>query len=149
MCFNERRNPAIIVTVLSGIVLTLGVLMVVESAIFYTRDSILTATIGSLTDKLHIFRISFFGVLMAFSCSAVLIGACGICCFCKPCARSKALPIFYGIFLLFVWIVILVIGILISIVSFAPTQTVQSFCAGNTTNSRLTWVSDQIETIDV
>jgi hypothetical protein len=124
MCFNERKNPALIVTILSGIVLTLGVLMIVESAIFFSRDSILTASIGSLTEYFHTFRISFFGVLMSFSCLAVLIGACGICCFCKPCSESRLYSICYGILLFFIWIIILVIGILITLVSFAPVSTV-------------------------
>ena len=124
MCFNERRNPALIVTVLSGIVITLGVLMVVESAIFYTRDSILTASLGSLTDYLKTFRISFFSVLMSFSCLAVVAGACGICCLCKPCVKNRALPIIYGIWLLFFWLLILVIGILITVLSFSPPQVV-------------------------
>ena len=144
MCFNERRNPALIVTVLSGVVITLGVLMVIESAIFFTRDSILTASIGSLTEYFHIFRISFFGGLMAFSCLAVLIGACGVSCFCKPCVQSRVYSICYGILLFFIWLIILVIGIIITLISFAPARTVQTFCYGNTTNSRLTWASDQI-----
>jgi len=48
MCFNERKKPAIVVTVLSGIVIAIGVLMVVESVIFYKKDSILTANLGSI-----------------------------------------------------------------------------------------------------
>ena len=46
MCFNERKKPAIAVTVLSGIVMALGILMVVQTVIFNKSDSILTANIG-------------------------------------------------------------------------------------------------------
>ena len=48
MCFPERKKPAIIVTVLSVIVILLGILMVIESAIYHTKGSILTADLGEI-----------------------------------------------------------------------------------------------------
>lgn len=36
MCFKERKTPATIVTVLSAIVIVLGILMVILSAVYYT-----------------------------------------------------------------------------------------------------------------
>jgi hypothetical protein len=79
---------------------------------------------------------------MAFSCSAILVGACGVGCFCKPCKEKIALPIIYGIFLFFVWVIILVIGIVVTAVSFFSPEAIQSFCTGNTGNSRVAFISD-------
>jgi hypothetical protein len=50
MCFKERKKPAMIVTILSVIVILLGILMVIESAIYFTAGSILTTDLGTLTD---------------------------------------------------------------------------------------------------
>lgn len=85
---------------------------------------------------------------MAFSCSAILVGAFGAGCFCKPCKEKLALPILYGIFLFFVWIIILVIGIVVTAVSFSSPEAIQSFCTGNTTNTRVADISEQIKSID-
>jgi len=49
MCFKERKKPAVIVTVLSVIVILLGILMVIESGIYQTKGSILTTDLGTLT----------------------------------------------------------------------------------------------------
>jgi hypothetical protein len=149
MCFPERKKPAVIVTVLSVIVILLGILMVIESGIYWTHGSILTADIGVLTEKVKSFHSSTFGVLIAFACSAILVGACGAGCMCKPCKDKIALPILYGILLFFVWVIILVIGIVVTAVSFSSPEAIQSFCTGNTTNSKVAFISDQIDTIDV
>jgi len=50
MCFKERKTPATVVTVLSAIVIILGIIMVVESAVYYSQGSILTANLGTITD---------------------------------------------------------------------------------------------------
>ena len=94
------------------------------------------------------FHIYSFGVLTGISCAAILLGICGICCSCKTCVNNIALPIFHGIFLFLIWIVILLIGVLLTTVSFTRPSTIQSFCSGNITNARLNWASDQIKTID-
>ena len=149
MCFKERKKPAMILTILSVIVILLGILMVIESAIYFTAGSILTTDLGTLTDKVKSFHSSTFGVLMAFACSAILVGAFGAGCFCKPCKEKIALPILYGIFLFFVWVIILVIGIVVTAVSFSSPEAIQSFCTGDASNSRVAFISDQIESIDV
>lgn len=86
---------------------------------------------------------------MAFSISAIVIGAFGAGCLCKPCKKTLALPIIYGIILFFVWVIILVIGIVVTAISYSSPEAIQSFCTGNTTNSRVAFISDQIESIDV
>jgi len=149
MCFKERKIPAMIVTILSVIVILLGILMVIESAIYHTKGSILTTDLGTLTTAVKSFKNSTFGVLITFSCSAILVGACGVGCFCKPCKEKIALPIIYGIFLFFVWVIILVIGIVVTAISFSSPEAIQDFCTGNTTNSRLDFAANTIDDIDV
>jgi hypothetical protein len=149
MCFKERKKPAVIVTVLSVIVIILGIIMIIESAIYYTAGSILTTDLGSITAQVKTFHTSTFAILMAFSCSALIAGILGSGCLCKPCVNNLALPIVYGITLFLVWIVILIVGIIITAVSFTSPTELQNFCSGNTTNSRIAWASDQIDVIDV
>jgi hypothetical protein len=86
---------------------------------------------------------------MAFSCSAIIVGAFGAGCLCKPCANSIALPVIYGIFLFFIWIIILIVGLVVTGISVTSPSTLQSFCEGSGGNARLSFISDQISTIDV
>ena len=122
MCFNDRKTPAMFVSILSAFVILFGILMVILSAIYYTKGSILTTDIGELTKQVKTFHTSTFGVLMGFSCTAVLVGACGISCFCKPCKEKLAFPIIYGIILTAVWIIILVVGVVVTAVSFSTSE---------------------------
>jgi hypothetical protein len=115
--------------------------MVIESAIYFTAGSILTTDLGTITEKVKTFHSSTFGVLMAFSCTAILVGAFGAGCFCKPCKEKIALPIIYGIFLFFVWVIILVIGIVVTGISYSSPGAIQSFCNGTSGNSRLDFVA--------
>ena len=157
MCFKERKKPAVIVTVLSVIVILLGILMVIESAIYHTKGSILTTDLGTLTTAVKSFKNSTFGVLIAFSCSAILVGACGVGCFLKPCKEKIALPIIYGIFLFFVWVIILVIGIVVTAISFSSPDAIQMFCdqkdnpniTNTFTNDVFQKISKKIDDIDV
>lgn len=142
MCFQERKKPAVIVTVLSVLVILLGILMVIESIIYFTKGSILTTDLGTIKEKVKTFHSSTFGVLIAFSASAILTGACGASCLAKPCKENRAYPIIYGILLFIVWVIILVIGIVVTAISFSSPTAIQSFCTGNTTNSRTAFISD-------
>jgi hypothetical protein len=74
---------------------------------------------------------------MAFSCSAIIVGAFGAGCLCKPCANSIALPVIYGIFLFFIWIIILIVGLVVTGISVTSPSTLQSFCEGSGLNARL------------
>jgi len=142
MCFQERKKPAVIVTVLSVLVILLGILMVILSIIYFTKGSILTTDLGTIKAAVKTFHSSTFGVLIAFAGSAILVGACGACCLGKPCKEKLAFPIIYGILLFFVWVIILVIGIVVTAISFSSPTAIQSFCTGNTTNSRLAFISE-------
>jgi len=91
--------------------------MIVLSALFYNRESILTYSAITFVD-IKLIRTIIFAVLMGFSCLAVIFGCCGLCCLKETCAKNRCFPICYGILLLSVWIIILVIGIVLTTVSF-------------------------------
>ena len=117
MCFTERRFPALLVTIFSVIVLISGVIMIIESCLYKTTDSILNADLGSLTNQVTVFKNSSFAVLVTFSALAVIVGAFGACCLCKPFSSFRCFSIIYGLMLFGIWLGILVIGVLITTIS--------------------------------
>lgn len=85
MCFNDRRSPAVIVSVLSGIAGALGVLMMVQTFMFHKNDSFLTAKIGgSYQEYFDYFNLYSYVVLLVISSLAILLGICGVGC-CGSC----------------------------------------------------------------
>lgn len=121
MCFKEREKPAKIVVFLSVLVILCGVVMFIESVVYQsTGNNIFTADLGTWTENVAKFKNVTGGFLIAFSLVAFFTGIGGASCNCGPCAKGNiCYPIIYGILIMFVWIVVLVIGIVLTAVSFA------------------------------
>ena len=84
-CFKERKTPATCVFWLSFLVMACGIAMLVESIIWQYKESILTADLGDISANLNRFKTASFAILIAFSCTAILVGLSGTFCLCKPC----------------------------------------------------------------
>jgi VIT1/CCC1 family predicted Fe2+/Mn2+ transporter len=65
------------------------------------------------------FKNIIFAILIAFSSLAILIGILGTLCKCNPCKKSICWPVWFGIMLFFVWIVTLIIGSILTAISFS------------------------------
>jgi hypothetical protein len=129
MCFADRKKPALIVTILSVIVILCGIVMVVESIIFATQDDVLSADMGSISNSMGNFKTASMASLLAFSLLAIATGISGTTCGCKPCARGNICwPIIFGSLLLIVWIVTIIVGIVVTVVSFSGPDVLQTFC---------------------
>lgn len=144
MCFEDRKKPALIVTILSVIVILCGFVMVVESVVFATQDDVLSADLGSISHSMGNFKNASMAALLIFSLLAIGTGIAGATCGCKPCARGNICwPIIFGSLLLIVWLVTLIIGAIITTVSFTGPETLQSFCDDPSESpSQLQWAKE-------
>lgn len=129
MCFEDRKKPALIVTILSAIIILCGLIMVVESIIFAAQDDVLSADLGTVSEQAANFKNLSYGTLLAFSFMAIITGLAGTTCGCKPCAKGNiCCPILFGIALFFVWLITLIVGSIITAVSFSGPEQIQTFC---------------------
>jgi hypothetical protein len=121
MCLRERKVPAILVTVLSVILILIGILILIQAIVYELRTSVLNTDLGDWQDitlKVKTFRQSTFGLLIAGSAVTMIIGCFGAMCLCKPCKRVYCSVIF-GTVLLICWILFGVIGAVITFFSAA------------------------------
>ena len=118
-----------------------GIAMLVESIIWQYKDSILTADLGDISNTLSTFRTASFAILLAFSCTAFLVGLSGAFCLCKPCHKDGkggcCWPIFFGSTLFIVWVIWILIGAFVTGVSFAGPNQIQQFCDGTAADPRM------------
>ena len=150
MCFRDRKVPAILVTMLSVILVLIGVLILIQALVYEFRSSVLNTDLGSwqdITSKVDTFRHSTFGVLIAGSAVTMLIGCFGAMCLCKPCSRVYCSVIF-GSILLVCWVLFGVIGAVITFFSAAGPKQMDAFCRGETYANNLEFLTDAVSTID-
>ena len=96
MCFKSRLLPALCVTILSVVVLITGLILVVQSTLFYTAEAFYTQNdLGSITQYVQIFRITTFAILLSLSLLIIATGCVGTGCLCPP---FKSFKIFTWIF---------------------------------------------------
>ena len=134
----ERKNPALLVTVLSGIVVICGFVMLGVSVSFKNnKDDIFNADFGDKERALNQVKSLTFGGLLIFSLIAVFIGAAGLTCGMKPCAEGgckRIGPILFGLSLMFVWLVYLIVGVVIGGASVTAQGQIDNFCNGETSD---------------
>ena len=130
-CFKTRRQPAIILTVLSSLVLLCGVVIVALAARFAVGESFFTAKTlnGDITHKdLDQFKNISYGILLGAGCVAFLTGFFG---FFFTCCKKKCYAVIFGIFLSSTWIVIIFIGTVLTGISYGSQNAIEAFCNGN------------------
>ena len=133
MCWKSknRKTPAIIVTVLSVIVMILGIAMAIESYVFQTsKSSILSADFGAINDSIKKYRMMASGALLLFSVLVIAIGAAGASCLARPCSRYMCLPMTYGICLVAIWLIVFIVGLVLSWVGLNGLETLEIICEG-------------------
>lgn len=131
MCFKERKTPALIVTILSVFIALCGIAMIIETIIFVLSSNIFDADLGTLSDAAAKFKTVSYAILLAFACLAFITGILGTTCGCKPCAKgSICWPVWFGLSLFLVWIITLIIGAILTAISFSGVDQLQAFCSG-------------------
>ena len=107
-----RKKWALIVTALSALVILCGLALLILSILFVTnQDDIFNADFGEVKDEMSNIKNGVFGGLCAFSLIAIITGIAGTTCGCGPCKTgNRCYPIMYGIPLMFVWLVFMIIG---------------------------------------
>ena len=87
-----------------------------------------------------------FGILLGSGIIAFLTGFFG---FFFTCCKKKCYAIIFGIFLSFTWLVIIVLGCIVTTVSYGSQSAIQAFCDGTMGNSQLaTQIAGQLENMD-
>lgn len=124
MCgFAERKKPALVVSILSIIVLLSGLILLIESSYYLTNGDIFQADFGTLSKQINKFRRSSGTIYIALACSALIIGGLGATCGCKRCQDNRCYSVWYGLILLVIWVLFLLIGIGLMMISSVSTKT--------------------------
>jgi len=69
-------------------------------------------------DNVQKFATNSFIVLISFAGLAILAGTCGVTCLCKSCVANRTWTFLFGFILVIIWIVFIVMGIILTAVSF-------------------------------
>ena len=92
-----------------------------------------------------------FGILVGAGGVAFLTGFFGFFLASKCCAGSKgrSFAVVYGIFLSFTWIIIIVLGAIVTAVSYGSAAQISGFCTGQlSTNQLFQAISNGFQTMD-
>lgn len=117
-CFKTRKTPAIALSVLSALVFICGVVIAALAIRFAVGDSFFTVKTlqGDISDiNVDRFKNISFGILLGAGCIAFATGFFGF--FLTLCNR-RCYAVIYGIFLSFTWVIILVLGCIVTAVSY-------------------------------
>ena len=151
MCFKTRRPPAITVSVFSGIVFILGI-VIMALAIQFTIGATWWNTTGSDGNAADVnvekFKNTSFGILVSAGIIAFITGIYGMF---FTCCVNKCYAILFGTFLGFTWIAMLVMGSIVTAVSNASQSNIQAFCDGTLTGTNgkfAAQISDAIAQMD-
>lgn len=149
MCFKNRKTLACIVTVFSILIALGGVVLLIESIVFETKGSLVTANLGSITSSVAMFRNGTFIAMLVASIVAILLGILGSLCLLKFCERNSCcLSVGYGTIMFFVWIIFIVVGAILTAFAFLSPDQVQSLCKVGTGNSRVAFIGDAVQSLD-
>ena len=135
MCF-DRRFPALVVVVFSVVVLACGAVLVILSTLFYTKESVLNVDMGEYTELIAITMDATYALLMVLSTTAVVVGAGGTLCLCRPIADYRCFSVVYGFALLGVWLAFVIIGVLMTVIGASGVRVAQGFCDGEPIDDR-------------
>lgn len=146
MCYENRWKPVLILTTLSVVVLLCGLVLFIESLIFYFSPSIVNSKFEMPDTQLFVQQV--FQALLGTSIAAILLGVLGTQCNRRPCKDYLVLLIFYGIALLVVWMTILVCGVLLTAFASSGPDVIAGYCNAKPQSSVMDFVVDQIEAVD-
>jgi len=124
-CFKTRRTPAIWLSVLSALVLLAGIAIAALAIRFGVGDSFFNVKTlkGEVSNEdIDKFKNIGFGILLGAGCVAFLTGFFG---FFFTCCKKKCYAVIFGIFLSFTWVIIIVLGAIITAVSYGSQSTMK------------------------
>ena len=126
-----------------------GIVIAALAIRFAVGDSFFTVKTlqGDISDvDIDRFKNISFGILLGAGCIAFLTGFFG---FFFTCCKKKCYAVIFGIFLSFTWIIIIVLGCIVTAVSYGSQSAIQSFCDGTMGTSQLaTQIAGQLENMD-
>lgn len=147
MCFKERKKPAVIVGIFSGLTLLLGLLMVALSINFSQVKGLdfqqgLASGGFDFKDEAVIF-------LLFISICTVLIGICGLM---QMCCRDRRCTVFFGCTLFPFMLAMVIFGFTLALFSNSSMTLVEEYCESGTgtqmQNAAAAESRDLVETMD-
>ena len=127
MCFKQRKGPAIAVTIFSGLIVIVGLIMIYLSFKFKGTDVFNLGEDSESTadNEVSDFKNTAFRVLFSASLIAVIIGGCGMS---LMCIKHRGCAVAFGCALLPVWVLLLISGVFIAVFSNSSSTTIVQFC---------------------
>lgn len=129
MCFRNRKTGAVIVTIVASLVVILSAALMIETVVFQSSTSFLNSDFSNFKEPKEFSTKTFYTLIFA-SIFTVLLGCFGLCCLCRPCVRSRAWTVIYGLTLMLVLLIFLVFGFLTLVISTNGPETLQAYCDG-------------------
>jgi len=123
-CFKTRKTPAIILSILSALVLIAGCVIAAFAIHFAVGDSFFNIKTlkGDVSDvQIDNFKNVSFGILLGAGIVAFATGFFG---FFFTCCKKRCYAVIYGIFLSFTWIIILVLGCIVTAVTYSSAESI-------------------------
>ena len=124
MCFSQRKKPACIVAILSGVVLAVAISMIALS-IRFTGADVFKAFKDEDGEIAKLKNVTFY-ILASFAVLAFILGIWGLCML--RCCKNRCCPIVFGVCLLPAWIVTFIFGCVVAWFSNSSPSTIQQFC---------------------
>ena len=130
MCFKQRKYPAIIVGIMSGLVAIVGLLMVflsirfADAEVFNLGDQEKESS-NEGQNEISDFKNKAFIVLLVTSVMAVIIGICGLS---LMCVQHRGCAVLFGFSLLPAWAILFIFGIVTAVFSNSSKSTIERFC---------------------
>lgn len=134
---------------LSALLIVLGLILAVMSFQFNSKDTIINADLGDLTEYVSKFRQFTFALILLGSLVAIITGVLGTMCTCGRCKKNRCYVIFWGISLSLVWVIFIVVGLLIIGNAKGAPEVIEGMCEGDLgADEEFKPVLDQVTTID-
>lgn len=120
-CFKSRKQPALAITILSSLVLIAGIVISALAIRFAVGSSFFTiATLTGTPADINVnnFKNVSFGILLGAGLTALATGVFG---FFFTCCKKPCYAIIYGVFLSVTWVIIIILGAIVTGVSYGST----------------------------
>jgi len=129
-CFKTRSQPARVLTVLSSLVALSGIAILALAVRFAVAESFFTVKTSKgdiVNEDIDYFKNISYGTLLGAGCAAFFTGFLG---FFFTCCKKKYYAVFFGLLLSFSWVFIIILGAILTGVSYGSQNIIDAVCDG-------------------
>ena len=125
MCWSKRRTPGMITACGSSLVALMAIVVLSMTVYYWTTDQVINVEDPVIED----FSISALAAILIGAMIAGILGCIGMCCY-NIGLKRIIYPITYGTFLMPTWIILLVVGAVLTLVGNQLPHHVEQSCQG-------------------